>query len=195
MTDQYKANLAIRLFEEQSSWEAWLKANHTESRGIWIKIAKIDTEIASVDYAEAVESALCYGWIDSQKASFDDQYFLQKFSPRQPKSKWSKGNRAKAEALIAAGRMQPAGYHQVELAKEDGRWADAYDPQSQIAIPDDFQTALEKNHKAKEFFSTLNSINRHAILHRIQVAKKPETRTARIRKCIEMLAKNKKIYP
>ena len=195
MVDQDKDHLPILLFENQLSWEAWLEEHHTETKGIWLKIAKKGSAISSIDYAEALESALCYGWIDGQKAALDDQYWLQKFTPRRPKSKWSQQNCDKAEALIASGRMQSAGYRQVELAKEDGRWEAAYASQSQIAVPDDFQSELDKNQKAKVFFSTLNSINRYAILYRIQTAVKPETRAARIEKFINMLSKGLKIYP
>jgi uncharacterized protein YdeI (YjbR/CyaY-like superfamily) len=195
MTDQGKGHLSILFFENQQSWEAWLKEHHTEPQGIWLKIAKKGSGIPSVDYAGALESALCYGWIDGQAAAMDDQYWLQKFTPRRPKSKWSKVNCDKAEALIAAGRMQPAGYQQIELAKEDGRWEAAYESQSRITIPDDFQSELDKNQKAKDFFNTLNGINRYAILHRIQSAMKPQTRAARIKKFIDMLSNNKKIYP
>jgi uncharacterized protein YdeI (YjbR/CyaY-like superfamily) len=195
MTEQSKGDLPILLFDNQQGLEAWLKLNHTDSNGIWIKIAKKGSDCTSIDYAGAVESALCYGWIDSQAASLDEQYYLQKFSPRKPRSKWSKLNTQKAEALIASGRMQPSGYRQVELAKADGRWEAAYDPQSQISIPLDFQNALDGNLKAMEFFSTLNSQNRNAILHRLQDAKNPETRSTRIKKFIGMLENNKKIYP
>src|SRR5690348_14988649 len=180
-------SLPILLFETQQDWEAWLKEHHSEAAGIWLKLAKKEAGIASLTYAEALEGALCYGWIDGQKASFDDQYWLQKFTPRGPKSIWSKVNCDKATALLASDRMQPAGMRQVELARADGRWESAYESQSKITIPDDFQRELDKNQKAKEFFATLNSVNRYAILFRIQTAKKPETRSARISKFIEML--------
>lgn len=182
-------------FETQQDWERWLTEHHTKTVGTWLKIAKKETGIPSVSYAEALESAICYGWIDGQKASFDGTYWLQKFTPRRPKSIWSKVNCDKATALIAEGRMQPAGLQQVELAKADGRWDVAYESQSKIAIPADFQRELDKNQKAMDFFSTLDSTNRYAILFRIQTAKKPETRSARIHKFIEMLSKNEKIYP
>lgn len=195
MTDKGKDNLPILLFANQQSWEAWLGEHPMETRGIWLKIAKKGSNISSVNYAEALESALCYGWIDGQKAPWDDQFWLQKFTPRRAKSKWSKINRDKAEALIAAGRMQPAGYRQIELAKEDGRWEAAYEPQSRITIPEDFQSELDKYPSAKDFFSTLNRINRYAILYRILGAKKPETRAALIKRFIDMLAKGEKIYP
>src|SRR6266568_1608420 len=167
--------LSIMLFETQQDWERWLTEHHTATVGIWLKIAKKETGIPSVNYSEALDSALCYGWIDGQKASFDDQYWLQKFTPRRPKSIWSKVNCDKATALIAEGRMQPEGIRQVELAKTGGRWESAYESQSKITIPADFQSELDKNQKAKDFYSTLNSINRYAILFRIHSAKKPAT--------------------
>ena len=182
-------------FETPQSWETWLQENHTTSKGLWLKIAKKETGILSVSYAEALDVALCYGWIDGQKAAGDNQFWLQKFTPRGPKSIWSKINCDKADALIAAGRMQPAGLRQVELARADGRWAAAYESQRTIGIPDDFQRALDQNPQAQAFFSTLNRANRYAILYRIQTAKKPETRAERIQKFIEMLARGEKIHP
>ena len=188
-------NLQVLSFETQQDWEAWLKEHHTDTKGTWLKVAKKAAGIPSVSYAEALDSALCYGWIDGQKASFDDKYWLQKFTPRGARSIWSKVNCDKATALIADGRMQPAGLRQVELAKSDGRWEAAYESQSKITLPDDFQRELDKNQKAKEFFSTLDSSNRYAVLFRIQTAKKPETRSARIQKYIEMLSRHQKLHP
>jgi uncharacterized protein YdeI (YjbR/CyaY-like superfamily) len=188
-------SLPIIPFETQQDWEAWLKEHYTKATGIWLKLAKKDADIASISYAEALESALCYGWIDGQKAPFDGQYWLQKFTPRRPKSIWSKINCEKATTLIAEGRMQPAGLWQVELAKADGRWDQAYGSQSKIAVPTDFQSELDKNPEAQAFFSTLDSANRYAILFRIQTAKRAETRFARIQKFIEMLSKHEKIHP
>jgi uncharacterized protein YdeI (YjbR/CyaY-like superfamily) len=182
-------------FENQQEWETWLKDHHADTNGIWLKLAKKGSGIPSVSYAEALESALCYGWIDGQKASFDEQYWLQKFTPRRPKSIWSQVNCAKAMALLAEGRMQPAGIRQMELAQADGRWDAAYASQSKITIPADLQSELDKNQQALNFFNMLDSGNRYAILFRIQAAKKPETRSARIQKFIEMLSKNEKIYP
>jgi uncharacterized protein YdeI (YjbR/CyaY-like superfamily) len=187
--------LPIISFETQQDWERWLTEHHTDTDGLWLKIAKKEAGISTVNYAEALESAICYGWIDGQKASFDDKYWLQKFTPRRAKSIWSKVNCSKALALIAEGRMQPAGIRQVELAQADGRWEAAYASQSKITIPDDFQKELDNNPKAQEFFTTLNSVNRYAILFRIQTAKKPETRSARISTFIEMLANNQKLHP
>jgi uncharacterized protein YdeI (YjbR/CyaY-like superfamily) len=187
--------LPILLFETQQDWEAWLNEHHGEAAGIWLKLAKKDADTASLTYAEALESALCYGWIDGQKASFDLQHWLQKFTPRRPQSIWSKVNRAKAAALIAAGRMQPAGLRQVELAQADGRWNRAYASQSNITIPADFQSELDKNPEAQAFFSSLDGANRYAILFRIQTAKRAETRSARMQKFIEMLSRHEKIHP
>src|SRR5579875_2729412 len=187
--------LPILPFATQQEWEAWLAEHHTKTTGLWLKLAKREAGIPSITYAEALESALCYGWIDGQKASFDDQFWLQKFTPRRPKSIWSKVNCEKATALIAAGRMQPAGLRQIEAAKADGRWDAAYGSQSKITIPPDFQSELDKNPQAQAFFSTLDSANRYAILFRIETAKRTETRTARIQKFIEMLSKGEKIHP
>ncbi|MDQ2904502.1 MAG: YdeI/OmpD-associated family protein [Chloroflexota bacterium] len=182
-------------FETQQAWEAWLAEHHADIPGIWLKLAKKGSGVASISYAEALEGALCYGWIDGQKASFDGTYWLQKFTPRRSKSIWSKVNCDKVSALLAEDRMQPAGIRQMELAQADGRWEAAYDSQSKISIPPDFQSELDKNQPASDFFSTLNSVNRYAILFRIQTARKPETRAARIQKFIEMLANGQKIYP
>lgn len=187
--------IPIMSFETQQDWEEWLKEHHTESKGIWLKIAKKEASTPSASYAEALDSALCYGWIDGQKAAFDDEYWLQKFTPRTAKSIWSKANCGKAEALIAEGRMQPAGLRQVELAKLDGRWERAYESQSKITIPDDFQRELDKNPQAKDFFDTLDSANRYAFLFRIHAAKKPETRSAKIQKFVEMLNQQQKLHP
>ena len=188
-------DLPIIACETQHDWEAWLEERHADSPGIWLKVAKKETGVSSVTYAEAVESALCYGWIDGQKAAFDDRYWLQRFTPRRPKSIWSRVNRDKATALIAEGRMQPAGLRHVDLAKSDGRWEAAYQSQSTITVPDDFANALAGNPKAREFFDTLDSANRYAILFRIQTAKKPETRAARIATFIVMLSNGEKIHP
>ncbi len=188
-------DLPIIPFETQHAWEAWLEERHADALGIWLKIAKKETGVPSVTYAEAVESALCYGWIDGQKAAFDDRYWLQRFTPRRPKSIWSRVNRDKAMALIAEGRMQPAGLRHVDLAKGDGRWEAAYAPQRTITVPDDFAHALDENPKAKEFFEMLDSRNRYAILFQIETAKRSETRASRIAKFTEMLSIGEKLYP
>ncbi|HEX7976722.1 MAG TPA: YdeI/OmpD-associated family protein [Anaerolineales bacterium] len=182
-------------FETQPAWEEWLAAQPAASPGVWLKIAKKGSGFASLDYPAALESALCYGWIDGQKRPLDAQFWLQKFTPRRPGSSWSRVNCEKAQALIAAGRMQPAGLRQVELAQADGRWDSAYDSQSKIAVPPDLQRELDQNAAARQFFDLLDSANRYAILYRLQTAKKPETRLARLRKFVEMLANGQKIHP
>jgi uncharacterized protein YdeI (YjbR/CyaY-like superfamily) len=178
----------------KKQWANWLAKQHDKSGGVWLKLGKKDSGIASITYEEALDVALCYGWIDGQKKGFDDKYWLQKFTPRGPKSIWSKINTEKAEKLIKSGEMKPAGLKAVEAAKGDGRWDAAYASQKNISIPEDFQAALEKNKKARSFFATLNSVNRYAILFRIQTVKKAETRAKRIQQFIEMLEKNEKIY-
>jgi len=172
-----------------------LAEHHAVSKGVWLKIAKKETGIPSVDYAGALECALCYGWIDGQKAALDEQFWLQKFTPRGPKSGWSKVNCQKAEALIASGRMQPSGLSQVEAAKADGRWDAAYESQRTIRVPDDMQIELDKHPAAKAFFDTLDSANRYAVLYRVTTAKKPETRAAWITKLVEMMEHKQKIHP
>jgi uncharacterized protein YdeI (YjbR/CyaY-like superfamily) len=182
-------------FESKKKWAAWLAKQHDKSAGVWLKLAKKDSGFASVTYEEALDVALCYGWIDGQKRGFDDKYWLQKFTPRGPKSIWSKINTEKAEKLIASGQMKPAGLKAVEAARQDGRWEAAYSSQKNISVPEDFQAALEKNKKAKAYFATLNSANRYAILFRIQTAKKTETRAKRIQQFIEMLDRGEKLHP
>jgi len=182
-------------FASKKKWADWLAKQHDKSAGVWLKIAKKDSEIPSVTYDEALDVALCYGWIDGQKKGFDDKYWLQKFTPRGSKSIWSKINTEKVERLIAGGAMKPAGLKAIELAKQDGRWDTAYASQKNISVPEDFQAALDNNDKAKAFFVTLNSVNRYAILFRIHNVKKPETRVKRIQQFVEMLERNEKIYP
>jgi uncharacterized protein YdeI (YjbR/CyaY-like superfamily) len=162
---------------------------------LWLKIARKGSGIETVSYAQALEGGLCYGWIEAQKASFDERYWLQRFTPRRARSRLSKVNRRKATELIEAGRMRPAGLREVERAKADGRWEAAYDAQSTATIPDDLRRELEKNERAREFFATLDSKNHYAILYHIQDAKKPETRSRRIEKYVAMLSERKKLYP
>lgn len=181
--------LPILPFETKKKFAEWLAKNHDESVGLWLKIAKKATGISTVTYAEALDVALCYGWIDGQKGSFDEQYFLQKFTPRRPKSIWSKINVEKVAGLIASGEMKPAGLKAVEAAKQDGRWAAAYSSQKNMEVPADFQSALNKNKKAKAFFETLTGSRRYSFLFRIETAKKAETREKRIRQFVEMLEK------
>ncbi|MGP4045607.1 YdeI/OmpD-associated family protein [Streptomyces sp. 2A115] len=178
----------------QDAWTAWLGENHAEVPGIWLKIAKVDSGLTGVSYAEALESALRYGWIDGQKKKLDDRHWLQRFTPRRPGSKWSKINRQKATELIEQGLMHAAGLREVERARADGRWEAAYAGQRTASVPDDLQAALDDNPEARDFFATLDSRNRYAILYRIQDAKKAETRAARIAKFVAMLAERKTIH-
>ena len=194
MGQNTKQDLPIIPFGSQEYWEAWLEEHYGTSDGLWLKIAKKGSGICSVSYPEALDVAISYGWIDGQRASFDDKFFLQRFTPRRPKSKWSKVNREKATELIERGKMKAAGLKEVELAKQDGRWDKAYDSQRNATVPTDFQQELDKNPGAREFFTTLDSTNRYAILYRIQDAKKPETRARRIQKYITMLNEQKKIH-
>jgi uncharacterized protein YdeI (YjbR/CyaY-like superfamily) len=190
-----KPELPIMPFASREAWEAWLEEEHATSDGLWLKIAKKGSGIETVTFAEALDAALCYGWIDSQRGGFDERFFLQRFTPRRPRSKWSQVNREKVAKLMEAGRMRPAGLREVERAKADGRWDAAYEPQSAATVPEDLRLELEKNEGAREFFETLDRANRYAMLHRIQDAKKPETRARRIAQYVEMLAEGKKLYP
>jgi uncharacterized protein YdeI (YjbR/CyaY-like superfamily) len=190
-----RKNLPILSFASQKKWEGWLDEHHSTSKGIWLKIAKKGAEAGTVNYAEALEAALAYGWIDGQKGALDAEFWLQKFTPRGPRSKWSKVNREKATALIENGRMKPAGLAEVERAKADGRWEAAYDAQSKASVPEDLQRELDANPDAAAFFATLESYNRYAILYRIQDAKKPETRAKRIEKFVGMLKRGEKVHP
>ncbi|HVT17383.1 MAG TPA: YdeI/OmpD-associated family protein [Thermoanaerobaculia bacterium] len=186
---------AVISFPTREAWLAWLAEHHATSPGLWLAIAKKGAAAKTVSYTEAIEGALCYGWIDGQKGKLDDERWRQRFTPRRSRSKWSKINRDKAAELIAQGRMKPAGLVAVERAKADGRWDAAYAGQKTATVPDDLERALRKNPKAREFFSTLDSANRYAILYRLQDAKKPETRARRLEKFVAMLGEHKKIHP
>jgi len=190
-----KDDLPIIAFATSEDWDAWLVDHHEASSGIWLKIAKKDSGIDSVTYAEALEVALAYGWIDGQKGKFDDAYWLQRFTPRGPRSRWSMINRDKALRLIERNAMKPAGLREVERAREDGRWEAAYESPRAATVPDDFQAALDANDAASEFFATLSGVNRYAILYRIADAKRPETRARRIERYIEMLTEQKTLHP
>ncbi|WP_437016718.1 YdeI/OmpD-associated family protein [Streptomyces sp. enrichment culture] len=188
-------DLEIVAFESAEAFEAWLGENHSVSPGIWLKLRRKGPGIVALDYAQALDVALCYGWIDGRKAGFDDQWWLQRFTPRKPGSRWSKVNRDKAIALIEQGRMHPAGQAEVDRAKADGRWEAAYDSARTATVPDDLAAALAADPAAAAFFETLDRRNRYAILYRIQDAKKAETRARRIGKYVAMLAKGEKPYP
>jgi uncharacterized protein YdeI (YjbR/CyaY-like superfamily) len=187
-------DLPIQPFASKAKWAEWLAKQHDKSAGVWLKLAKKDSGIPSVTYDEALDVALCYGWIDGQKKGFDDKYWMQKFTPRGKKSIWSKINTEKAERLIASGDMKPSGLKAIEAAKQDGRWDAAYASQKNITIPEDFQAALDQNEKAKAAFAKLKSAERYSFLFRIHNAKRPETRAKHIQKFVEMLEENKTIH-
>jgi uncharacterized protein YdeI (YjbR/CyaY-like superfamily) len=191
-----KAQSLPRLaFRDQQAWADWLQINHGTSSGLWIQLAKKGSAGRSLSYAEAVEVALCYGWIDGQSKGNNATSWLQKFTPRRKRSIWSKINRERAERLISEGRMQPAGLAEVGRARQDGRWEAAYDSPRVATVPADFQTALKNRPQASAFFGTLNSQNRFAILFRLQTAKKSGTRARRIEQFIRMLENHEKLYP
>ncbi len=165
-------DLPVLPFPTQQAWEEWLEKHHEESSGVWLKIAKKASGFETVTHAEALEVALCFGWIDGQRNGLDEEWFLQRFTPRRARSKWSMINRDKVDALTAAGRMRPAGLREAERAKEDGRWDAAYAGQRTITVPEDLQAALDENPAAREFFETLTGSNRYAVLYRVQDAKR-----------------------
>ncbi len=190
-----KQGLPIMEFASPAEWETWLAAHQTAAKGLWLKFAKKGAGVTTPTYAEAVNVALCYGWIDGQAAPLDERYWLQRFTPRGPRSKWSRINRDRVIQLQQDGRMQPAGQAQVEAAQRDGRWDAAYEPPSSAAVPEDLQRALDDHPQAAAFFATLNGANRYAILYRLQDAKKPETRARRLAQFIALLAEGKKLHP
>ena len=189
------AEQPIKSFATSRAFETWLERNHDRSNGIWLTIARKGSGVRSVTYAEAVEVALCYGWIDGQGKRFDDNRYVQRFTPRRARSRWSKINRDRAMGLIEQGRMRPAGLGEIERAKADGRWDAAYDSPSTMAVPDDLQDALRRDEKADAAFGALDGRNRYAILYQVHDAKRPETRARRIAKFVAMLSEGKKPYP
>lgn len=186
-------DLPILPFADANAWETWLVAN-AASKGLWLKIAKKDSGIATVTYAGALDVALCHGWIDGQKRSFDSDYFLQRFTPRRPKGLWSKINIGHAERLIAEDRMRPGGQREIDAAKADGRWDAAYDGARNMEVPPELTAALAKNKKARTFFETLDKTNRYSVCWRVQTAKKPETKAKRVETLVAMLARGDKIH-
>ncbi len=190
-----REDLPVLGFADIGAWESWLADHHTAAAGIWLKVIKKGAGQPGLSYSEALDVALCYGWIDGQKGRLDDEYWLQRFTPRKPGSRWSKINTERAEKLIEAGLMHPAGLREVELARADGRWRAAYQGQRSVSVPDDLQRELDNNDAAREFFSTLSSVNRYAILYRIGDVKRPETRARRIAKYVAMLAAQETIHP
>jgi uncharacterized protein YdeI (YjbR/CyaY-like superfamily) len=188
-------DLEIVALASAEAFEAWLGENHAVSPGIWLKLRKKGPGVVALDYAQALDVALCYGWIEGQKATFDDQWWLQRFTPRRPSSKWSRINRDKVAALTEQGRMRPPGQAEVDRAKADGRWEAAYDGAKTATVPDDLAAALTADPAAAAFFKTLDRQNRYRMLYRIQDAKKAETRAGRIEKYVAMLAKGEKLNP
>ncbi|NLR59307.1 bacteriocin-protection protein, YdeI/OmpD-associated family [Chitinophaga polysaccharea] len=184
----------ILTFQTQEQWAHWLEQHHADTDGAWLRIFKKNTQTPSINYAQALDEALCYGWIDGIKKALDDVSFIQKFTPRRTKSIWSQRNTQHIERLTTAGKMKPAGQREVEKAKADGRWESAYATSKEAAIPEDFMAALKKNKKAKAFFDTLNKQNLFAIYFRLQTAKKPETRAKRIVTIIDMLSRQEKFH-
>lgn len=188
-----KDNLPILLFETEQHWVDWLEKNGT-SPGVWVKIAKKKSGVVSIDYQQALDIALCYGWIDGLKKSYDEKCYIQRFTARKPKSNWSKINREKAERFIAEGKMKPEGLALIDHAKKTGAWERAYDTQSTATVPDDLAAAFKKNKDARAFFDTLDSVNRYAILYRIQVARSEKLRAKKIQDFIDMLNRKEKIH-
>ena len=184
--------LPVIAFADADAWERWLTEHHESAPGLWLKLAKKGSRLASVTYAQALELALCFGWIDGQKGAYDERWWLQRFTPRGPRSRWSRINREKAEELERAGRMRPAGLREVQRAREDGRWEAAYESQSRASVPADLRRELDRDPAARAFFESLQSHNRYAILYRIQDAKRPETRARRIVRFMEMLRAGEK---
>jgi uncharacterized protein YdeI (YjbR/CyaY-like superfamily) len=188
-------DLPVIPFASKEEFEVWLAEHHESAQGLWVKIAKKATGIDTVTHLEALDVALCHGWIDGQRQAHDETWFLQRFTPRRPRSRWSKINRDKVAALTKSGAMKPAGLREVERAKADGRWDAAYDGQNAATVPEDLQAALDADPKAREFFDTLTGQNRYSILYRVQDAKRPETRARRIEKFVAMLSRGEKLYP
>jgi len=182
-------------FASAADWEQWLEDNHAVSDGVWIRMAKKDSGIDSVRYPQVLDTALCFGWIDGRREALDERHFLQRFTPRRARSRWSRINREKVERLIADGKVRPAGLSEVERAKADGRWEAAYESQKTIAVPEDLRRELDSRPQAKAFFAELTSQNRYAILYRLQDVRRPETRARRLAKFVAMLEAGEKIYP
>lgn len=183
------------LCKNQKEWEDWLARNHDQSTGVSLQIAKKNGGLSSVSYAEALDSALCYGWIDSRKEALDEKSYIQRFGPRKKNGIWSQVNKDKVQRLIEEGRMKPSGMEAVEIAKKNGRWDAAYEPQSRVSLPEDLEAALAEHPQAKAFYETLNNQNKFAISFRIQNVKRAETRKRKIEEFIRMLANGEKLFP
>jgi uncharacterized protein YdeI (YjbR/CyaY-like superfamily) len=187
--------LPLLPFASAAAWEAWLDEHHADADGVWIRMAKKGSGVESVRYPEVLEVALCFGWIDGRREAHDERFFLQRYTPRRARSRWSKINRETAERLIAEGRMRPAGVAEVERAKADGRWDAAYESPSRMTVPEDLERELDARPAAKAFFEGLSSQNRYAILYRLHDAKRPETRARRLDTFVAMLEAGETIYP
>ena len=190
-----RAELPVLAFPSITGWHDWLAGQGAQSAGIWLKISKKGAAEPTISYADALEVALCFGWIDGQKAGLDEEYWLQRFTPRKPASRWSRINTEKAQALQEAGRMQPAGLREVEQAKADGRWDAAYAGQRAATVPDDLRASLDANPAASAFFETISSVNRYAIVYRIGAVKRQETRARKIAQYVQMLAEHQTLHP
>ena len=188
------APIPVRAFKAQQDFEQWLEKNHHRPEGVWIRFARKSSGIKSVSHPEALESALCFGWIDALRRPETNTTYLQRFVPRRPKSLWSQINRAKAVSLIASGRMRPSGHAEIERAKQDGRWDAAYPSPANATVPPEFELALEENPKAKAFFETISRVNRYAIVWRLATAKTPEKREQLSRKFLDMLEKGETLH-
>lgn len=191
---EIKNDLPILVFKTAKEWQQWLQKNSSSAKGVWLRIYKKAAGVTSITYPKAVETSLCYGWIDGVANKFDDVSYIQRFTPRRTKSIWSKKNVERANQLIVSGEMKPGGLKEIEAAKADGRWNAAYDSPANIEIPNDFLQQLSKKPKAKKFFDTLNKTNTYSIAWRLQTAKKSETREKRMKAIIEMLAKGEKFH-
>lgn len=190
----FTPDLPVKLFKSQDAWAKWLETNHAKSPGIWMRIAKKDGGLTSVNYAEALDVALCHGWIDGQKRPLDEASWLQRFTPRGARSMWSTINKGKAKTLIEGGRMRPSGMAAIESAKADGRWDAAYGPSSTAEVPPELRAALDRSPKAKAFFETLRGANRYALIYRVHTAKKPETKAKRVADFIARLERGETIH-
>ncbi|MET1111412.1 MAG: YdeI/OmpD-associated family protein [Allosphingosinicella sp.] len=191
---EIRGGLPILLFADSAALASWLERQPRDHKGIWLKLAKKGSSIGSVSQSEAVEAGLCFGWIDGLLNPYDERFYLIRFTPRRPRSKWSQINVERAGALIEAGRMRPGGLAQVEAAKADGRWADAYPPHSRAEPPPDLQAALDSSPKAAAFFATLKGANRYGLIYRVLDAKKPETRARRIADYVAMLERGETLF-
>jgi uncharacterized protein YdeI (YjbR/CyaY-like superfamily) len=187
--------LPVLAFASAGAWEKWLAGQHDTAAGVWLKIAKQGAVETTVTYREALEVAICFGWIDGQKGRLNDEFYVQRFTPRRPSGRWSKINADQARRLIECGRMRPAGLREVDQAKADGRWDTAYAGQATMEVPDDLRAALSADPAAAEFFETISRVNRYAILYRIGSVKRPETRARKIAQYVAMLAEHRTIHP